>query len=235
MKYHIILLVFILSIGGVLAGNACSDSNQVDISDIPCVGLTNIVECTGNVSVIDTNTTIQTNVTTYDNGDGRLNFTFNFSIGSYSLVDCSNNSATVIVGVFEQGYGINIFIIILPAIILSFTSLFFSWRFFESLKKSDEETLEIMENEEDHEDFVPNTRLIPVVFMLFSFIPLIFMTGFVSNNLTQYINVARITDFYSNFYIYFSWMFYLIAILSFVVWAAGFIKKIRINRGAEYD
>jgi len=174
---------------------------------------------------------LQTN--TY--GDGRLNFTVNLSAGSYSFVDCGNNTATVIVGLFEQGYGINLFILILPAIVLSFLSLFFSWRFFESLNKSEKEHLEILEEGGDTEDFVPRNRLFPVVFLMFSFIPIIFMLGFVSNNLAQYIGEGKITALYSNFFILFSWIFFGVFLLMAVVWVAGFIKKIRINRGVEYD
>lgn len=236
MKKILIASLFIIFItSGVLALEACSDSNEIDISEVPCLGLTNILNCTGNVSITDINTSIQLNVTTNTTGDGRLNFTFNLTQGSYSLVDCSNNTATVIVGLFEQGYGVNLFIIILPAIIFSFLSLFFSWRFFESLNESESEHLELLERGEDVEDFVPRNRLFPIVFMLFSFIPIIFMMGFVSNNLTKYIGEGKITTLYANFFIGFSWIYFGIFLLMIVVWVSGFIKKIRIDRGIEYD
>lgn len=228
-----LFMIFITS--GVFALDACSDTNEIDISQIPCLGLTNVVSCTGNVSIININTSVQINVTTEQTFDSRLNFTVNLTEGSYSFVDCDDNSAVVIVGLFEQGYGTNLFIIILPAIILSFMSLFFSWRLFESLNESDQEHLEILQRGEDSGDFVPANRLLPIVFMLFSFVPLTFMLGFVSNNLTNYIDSEKINTFYSNFFVFFSWTFFLVFLLLIVVWLAGFIKKIRINRGIEYD
>jgi hypothetical protein len=236
MKKILVIGLFIIFLSyGVFALDACSDSNEIDISEIPCLGLTNVVSCTGNVSITNVNTSLQINVTTETTLDNRLNFTVNLTEGSYSFVDCNNNTATVIVGLFQQGYGINLFIIILPAVILSFIILFFSWRMFESLNESEREHLEILESGEDSEDFVPRNRLLPIIFLLFSFIPIIFMIGFVSNNLTKYIGEGKISTLYYNFFIGFSWIFIGIFLLMFVVWLSGFIKKIRINRGIEYE
>lgn len=231
MKYNVFLLILLLNIGGVIALEACSDLNTIDVSQIPCLGLTNVVDCTGNISVNNVNTSEEINLTTEQTFDGRLNFTINLSEGSYSLVDCNNNSAVIIIGLFEQGYGVNLFIIILPAVILSFLSLFFSWRFFESLNTSETEHLQMLENGENTDDFVPRNRLLPIVFLLFSFIPLTFMIGFVNNNLTEYIGIEKITSFYSNFFILFSVIFLLVFLLLIVVWASGFIKNIKIDQG----
>lgn len=232
MKKILLASLFIIFItSGVFALEACSDTNEIDISQIPCLGLTNVVSCTGNVSIFNVNTSVQINVTTEVTFNSRLNFTVNLTEGSYSFVDCDNNSATVIVGLFEQGYGINLFIVILPAIILSFLSLFFSWRFFESLNEVESEHLEMLESGEDVEDFVPRNRLFPVVFLLFSFIPIIFVLGFVSNHLTKYIGEGKITTLYTTFFIGFSWIYFVIFLLMIVVWVSGLIKKIKINRG----
>lgn len=236
MKKILIASLFIIFLtSGVFALEACSDLNEIDISQIPCLGLTNIIPCTGNISITNVNTSVQINVTTDTTGDGRLNFTVNLTEGSYSFVDCDNNTATVIVGLFEQGYGVNLFTIILPAIIFSFLSLFFSWRFFESLNQSESEHLELLEKGEDLEDFVPRNRLLPIVFMLFSFIPIIFMLGFVSNHLTKYIGEGKITTLYTNFFIGFSWIYLFVFLIMIVVWVSGFIKKIKIDRGMDFD
>ena len=102
MNKGVLLLLGLFLITGVFALPACSDTNEQDISDIPCEGLTPVIGCTGNVSIINLNTTARSNLTTYPIGDSRYNFTLNLTEGSYSLVDCANNSATVIVGDFPR-------------------------------------------------------------------------------------------------------------------------------------
>ncbi|MHA1201361.1 MAG: hypothetical protein ACTSQ4_02415 [Candidatus Heimdallarchaeaceae archaeon] len=230
-----ILVFLLLIISPVMAREACSDSNEIDISLIPCDGITSAVTCSGNISVTNINTSEQFNLTTSPLGDGRLNFTFNFNEGSYSLVDCNNNTATVLVGVFEQGFGITMFGIMIPASILSFICLFFSGRMFRRFKDDDDEEKEEMEREESNLSFRPRNRLLPIVFMLFAFIPIIFMIGFTYNNLVEYLPNAQTTSFYSWFYILFSWMFYGITLISFVVWVSDMIKMNKVEKGFIFD
>jgi len=107
-KNSLAILLILIFIGvttlTMVSAEACTDTNEIDISDIPCEGLTNIINCVGiaNVTLTNLNTTEIQNLSTQEIGDGRLNFTFNFTEGSYSLVDCENNTATIIVGDFPR-------------------------------------------------------------------------------------------------------------------------------------
>lgn len=110
----LILSVFLMIIvSSFISAIACSDTNEIDNSEIPCVGLTNYLTCSGNISVINLNTSEQFNLTTDAFGDGRLNFTVNLSEGSYSFTDCGNNTATVIIGVFDTQWQIALIISLL--------------------------------------------------------------------------------------------------------------------------
>ena len=93
------LLFVLLFLSSVSAMTLCQE--QTDIDDIPCLGLTTIVNCTGNISVTNINTSQQYNLTTTLVGSYIYNFTFNFTQSSYSLIDCQNSTATIVVGDFE--------------------------------------------------------------------------------------------------------------------------------------
>ena len=82
----------------------CSDTNEIDLDDIPCQGLTPVVNCSANfnVTLLNLNTSVETNISGNQLANERVNFTLNLSEGTYSLVDCSNNSATIIVGDFPR-------------------------------------------------------------------------------------------------------------------------------------
>ena len=101
-KLLLCLLITLFIVPTSLALIACSDTNEIDITDIPCTGVTDPINCSGNVTVFNINTTLRVNETTYDTGDSLYNFTFNYTEGSYQLIDCANNSATVIVGDFPR-------------------------------------------------------------------------------------------------------------------------------------
>ena len=234
MKYKLFLMILLLNLTLVSSLDLCSDTNRIDISEIPCLGLTNVLTCNGNISTINLNTSEQFNVTTNVVGDGRLNFTINFTIGSYSLVDCANNSASILIGIFDEGYGNTLIIIMIPAILLTFISLFISGRMFYKMNRQDEEEQEeMMENEDMEENFVPRSRLIPIVFLLFSFVPLLFMFGFVGNYLNTYLASSNINELYGTITILLMYIFIGTFLLSVVVWASSFIKKRNISRGFE--
>lgn len=210
----------------------CSDTNEIDISDIPCLGFTVSLDCSDNITALDTsNASINFSIPITGVLGGVFNFTFNLSEGGYELIDCSNNTATVIVGKFEQGYGVNIFLIILPTILLSFLSLFVAGRLFGKYRNEDEEEEEEKIDQRDEDSFVPRSRLIPIVFMLFAFVPMIFMIGFVENHLTEYLPGSNATIFYGMFYILFSTIFYATFLLSFVIWISFWIQKRSVLRG----
>ena len=89
----------ILITGSVNAISLCQE--QTDIDDIPCLGLTRVLSCSGNITVTNLNTSQTYNLTTSHIGGGIYNFSFFFNKSSYSLVDCQNSTATMVVGDFE--------------------------------------------------------------------------------------------------------------------------------------
>jgi len=231
-----IILGFVFLINLASAGlPICLDTNSQDISKIPCVGFTVPINCSDNVTAFNStdpsiNFTFETDVFV----DGIYNFTLNLTEGGYELVDCENNTATIFVGLVEQGFGVTIFSIIFPSILLTLLSLFVSGRMFSKMSDDDEEQHKRMEeNHSDPESFVPRNRLLPIVFMLFAFIPMIFMIGFVNNHLEEYLPTANITTFFGTFYILFSYVFYFVFLISFVVWLSSFIKLKRVMRDLD--
>ncbi len=235
MKNKIILLfLFVLLVNLTSAMPVCSDTNEQDISNVPCIGFTIPINCSENITAFNTsnrniNFTIETDVFV----DDVRNFTLNLTRGEYELLDCANNSATWIVGRFEQGYGVNLLAIILPSILLSLISLFVSGRMFHRFKDEDEEESNRLSEQDDSDSFVPRSRLMPLLFMLFAFIPMIFMTGFVNNHLEEYLPGANVTEFYGNFYILFLSLFFFVFLISIVVWLGLFIKKRNVMRDLD--
>lgn len=232
MKQGLIPIVLLLCISFVFALPTCSDTNEIDINSIPCIGFTIPINCSGNITAFNTtDPSINYSIKTYVFVGNVYNFTFNLSRGSYELIDCENNTATVIVGLFEQGYGINIFILIIPAILLSFILVFVSGKLFEKVNDKDEEEHKCLEEENKVDSFFPKSRLIPLVVMLFSFIPIIMMIGLVNGYLDEYLPLSSVTIFYGTFFVLMSYLFYGIVLLSFIVWLSGFIKRKNISRG----
>jgi len=174
----------------------CPDTNQIDVSLIPCIGVTVPISCADNVSIVDLNTSVQTNLTTYPIGGNQYNFTFNFTYGTYSAVDCQNNSATIVVGLFDQGYGIGLFGVIIPASIISFVLLFMSRRMARGMEKDEKVKSALGDTESGR-----NSRVLPTVFLLASFIPLIFLIRFVLAYLENYLPLIAATQLYSTFFI----------------------------------
>jgi len=228
----IFLLIFLISLATAIP--TCSDTNEIDINEIPCVGFTIPINCSGNISVFNsTDASINYTLTTALFTSNVYNFTINLSQGGYEFLDCENNTATVIVGLFEQGYGISMFVIIFPSILLTMISLFVSGRLFHKFHDEDEEEYEYKARENDEDSFVPRNRLIPIVLMLFAFVPMVFMIGFVNGYLEEYLPSANITDFYGWFYVLFSTLFYFVCLISIIVWASSFIKMRRVMRGLD--
>lgn len=106
--FRIALLIGIAVITAIAATNItnftsglslCQD--QTDVDDIPCLGITPVLSCSGNISVVNLNTSAQSNLTTIAIGDGTYNFTFNFNRSSYSLRACDNSTSSIQVGDFE--------------------------------------------------------------------------------------------------------------------------------------
>lgn len=228
-KYLFLILLLALSFIPLTSAQleACSDTNNIDISDIPCLGLTNVVQCTGdtNVSVINLNTTVQTNVTTFDAGNSRLNFTFDFNESSYSLVDCQNNSATIIVGQFDQGFGTSIFFFIIPLLTISFTSLLVSSKIGKRMLE-DESGTGLTEN------VVHKSKWIPTVLIIFSFIPLVLMIRIVQGYIEEFLPSSSLVGFFGGFYIFFSFLFWFMALVFIISLFAEWIDIRKVNMGA---
>jgi hypothetical protein len=232
MKVILKLLCILFFINLISALPACSDTNEIDISEIPCTGFTMAINCSGNISAFNvTNSSINYSIEITNFVDDVYNFTFNLSEGEYELLDCDNNTATVIVGLIDQGYGMNLWIIIIPSLLLSFGSLLISAKLFKSYGDDDENRNRELYMMGDNQSFIPRSRLIPVIFLLFSFVPMIFMVGFVNGHLEEYFPTANITSFYGTFYILFTTIFYAVFLFSFIIWAATFIRKIKIKKG----
>ena len=211
---------------GAYAQNvACSDTNLIDITDIPCEGVTNVVQCSGNVSVFNLNTSIQTNVTTSAVGDGRLNFTFNFNQSSYSLVDCNNNSATVIVGQFDQGFGISIFLFILPLFTITFISLLISSKMGKKMLE-DESQMSLTEN------VVHKSTWIPTIILLFSFLPLVLIARIVGGYMEEFLPSSDLVSFFGSFYIFLLYLFFFVSLIFIINLVARWIELRNIRMGA---
>lgn len=226
LMFGIFFLVSILA----TAQLACNDENLIDIEDIPCIGLTNVISCgvDTNVSVINLNTSVQTNLTTELLGDGRFNFTFDFNESSYSLVDCANNSATVIVGKFEQGFGTSIFFFILPLFLVSFISLLVSSKMGKKMMES-----------EDGSDLTKSTihknAWIPTVILIFSFLPVLIIIVILKSYLEEYIPSTALIPFISTFYIFFLILFFFVSFMLIVNLFSQWITLRKIRMGVLDD
>ncbi len=225
-KIILLLVLLLLPITLISAQEACNDENLIDIVDIPCIGLTNVISCgvDTNVSVINLNTSVQVNVTTELLGDGRFNFTFDFNESSYSLVDCANNSATVIVGKFEQGFGTSVFFFILPLFLVSFVSLLVSSKMGKKMMES-----------EDGSDLTKSTihknAWIPTIILIFSFLPILVIIVILKNYLEEFIPSTVLVSFISTFYIFFLILFFFVSFMLIVNLFSQWITLRKINMG----
>lgn len=236
MRHKILLLFLTVFLVSFVTAElpTCSDTNEIDISDIPCVALTININCSNNVSIFNSSDpSINTSANTTIFVGGVRNFTVNLSRGGYEFIDCENNTATVIVGLFQQGYGITLFGIMFPSILLTMVSLFVSGHMFHKFRDDDEENHEQLEREDDSDSFMPKSRLMPIIFMLFAFIPMIFMVGFVNAHLEEYLPTLNMTSFYGFFYVLFSSVFYFVFLVSILVWLGSFIKMRRVMKGLD--
>ncbi len=221
------ILFFSLSITLISGQSACNDLNLIDIEDIPCIGVTNVIACgvDTNVSVINLNTSVQVNLTTSSLGDGRFNFTFNFNESSYSLVDCANNTATIIVGNFEQGFGTSIFFFILPLFLVSFISLLVS-------SKMGKKMMESEDGSDLTESTIHKNAWIPTVILIFSFLPILIIIVILKSYLERYIPSTSLIPFISGFYILFLILFFFIGFMLIVNLVSQWITLRKINIGA---
>ncbi len=228
MKYKYLIFFLILLIIPLVPAQveACSDTNLIDISDIPCLGLTNVISCVGdtNVSVLNLNNSEQTNLTTEEVGDGRLNFTFNFNESSYSVVDCANNSATVIVGQFDQGFGLSLFFFIIPLFTISFTALFIASKMGKQMLEDDSE-MNLTENVVHQDDWIPT------VIIIFSFLPILLVIRIIAGYIERFVPTSSLFGFYNTFYIFFLYLFYFVGLIFFITLVARWITLRNINMG----
>lgn len=225
-KIILILALLLFPITLISAQSACNDENLIDIEDIPCIGLTNIITCGAdtNVSVINLNTSVQVNLTTELLGDGRFNFTFDFNESSYSLVDCANNTATVIVGKFEQGFGTSVFFFILPLFLVSFISLLVS-------SKMGKKMMESEDGSDLTKSVIHKNAWIPTIILIFSFLPILITIVILKNYLEQFIPSTSLISFMSTFYIFFLILFFFISFMLIVNLVSQWITLRKINMG----
>ena len=99
MRYAYFFLLLLLIIPTITALPVCEDQTDIDL--IPCVGYTKILACSGNVTVLNLNTSQSFNLSTRVQPDSTYNFTFPFNRSTYSIRACDNSTALMIVGDFE--------------------------------------------------------------------------------------------------------------------------------------
>lgn len=99
MKYLSFFLLLLVLIPTIVALPVCEDQTDIDL--IPCVGYTKVLSCSGNVTVLNLNTSQSFNRTTTVQSDSTYNFTFPFNRSTYSVKACDNSTALIIVGDFE--------------------------------------------------------------------------------------------------------------------------------------
>lgn len=98
-KIWVILLMGFFLVSFASAMTLCQE--QTDIDNIPCLGLTKSLTCSGPVNVTNLNDSTTTSLNTTLVGVGIYNFTFNFNQSSYSLIACDGSTSTIVVGNFN--------------------------------------------------------------------------------------------------------------------------------------
>jgi hypothetical protein len=193
------ILCLILSVSLVSSMQLCQEKQ--DVADIPCLGLTTINGCAGeNVSVTNINSSTQYNLTTLAVGDGTSNFTFNFSeIASYSLIDCTNFTATIVVGYFEGGFGIIQFAFLIPFLIIIGVSLF---------------GVKLITNNVDDSNISSFKYFMGIVAVIIGYIAILFMTGTINTYIITYITSSVLSNLYNYFYSALLYIFFVLIALN---------------------
>ena len=174
-----------------------------------------------------TNTTFTPNTTVNFGSTGAQTI----SVFATNLQGLMGNSSVSFDFIFipDEGFGISIFIFIIPALMLSFFCLFISGKIGRNLR---------IDQEEDFQDVGRMTgrgQWIPTIILLFSFIPMIFIIRIVFAYLEEFLPTANVTSFFGGFYIFFSWTFYGIFLISIIVLVAEFIKIRKFRMGVIDD
>lgn len=95
MKYYNIIMLILLFflIIPLTSSYICQDTTTID--NIPCVAVTPVLTCSTNATITNLSSAVSYNQTIFSRGDGTYNFTFNYSLGSYSILLCDNTTATI--------------------------------------------------------------------------------------------------------------------------------------------
>lgn len=194
-----IFILLIMVIGLCSAMQLCQEKQ--DVADIPCLGLTPINGCEGeNVSVYNLNSSQQYNLTTEAVGDGTSNFTFNFSqIASYSLIDCANFTATIVVGYFEGGFGITQFAFLIPFLIIIGISLF---------------GVKLITMSYDDSNISSFRYFMGLVVIIIGYLAVLFMVGTINSYIITYITSSILSSLYNYFYSALFYIFFALVALN---------------------
>lgn len=198
-KYILSFILLILTICFVSSMQLCQEKQ--DVADIPCLGLTTINDCSGeNVSVININSSSRYNLTTLAVGDGTSNFTFNFSeIASYSLIDCANFTATIVVGYFEGGFGIIQFAFLIPFLIIIGVSLF---------------GIKLITMSYDDSNISSFRYFMGLVVIIIGYLAVLFMVGTINSYIITYITSSILSNLYNYFYSALFYIFFALVALN---------------------
>jgi len=125
MSRIVLALFLIILIPLTSAIYSCND--DTDFNNIPCEVLTPVIDCVGNLTVINLNDSDTYNLTLTSLGGGIYNTTFNNNSYplSYSLTLCDNSTATLNVGSFDDGYNNKYLYLYLTLFLISGTLYYF--------------------------------------------------------------------------------------------------------------
>lgn len=125
MSRIVLALFLIILIPLTSAIYSCND--DTDFNNIPCEVLTPVIDCVGNLTVINLNDSDTYNLTLTSLGGGIYNTTFNNNSYplSYSLTLCDNSTATLNVGSFDDSYNNKYLYLYLTLFLISGTLYYF--------------------------------------------------------------------------------------------------------------
>jgi hypothetical protein len=211
----ILFLMFILFINVAVAMELCQEKQ--DVADIPCLGLTSINDCEGeNVSILNLNSSQQYNLTTKALGDGTSNFTFNFStIASYSLIDCGNNTASMVVGYFEGGFGIIQLAFLIPFLFIIVICLV---------------GVKLITKSYDDNNISSFRYFMGLATIIIGYIGILFMTGTINSYVMTYITSNTIVVLYDYFNSALLYILYVLVALNSLMFIVVFVRNHNINK-----
>ena len=125
MSRIVLALFLIILIPLTSAIYSCND--DTDFNNVPCEVLTPVIDCVGNLTVVNLNDSDTYNLTLTSLGGGIYNTTFNNNSYplSYSLTLCDNSTATLNVGSFDDGYNNKYLYLYLTLFLISGTLYYF--------------------------------------------------------------------------------------------------------------